>query len=387
MKASQEKEMHMDSVRTGESVAAPTAVRRLPKKRLLTGMAGLAVLAALAFAGQRWWTGGRFMEDTDDAYVGAEVVTLRPHVAGYIVEEHVADNQPVHKGELLLRIDDRDYRAQLARADSQVAAQQALLANLDAARLQQRAVIEQARAGVSGSDAEAARARDDDLRYRGLAGKEAVSLQTAQRATAEYKQAQANAGKARAGQLAAERELDVIASRRRQAEAALAQAEAERELARIRLAYTEVRAPVDGVIGNRRARTGAYAQPGEQLLSIVPARGLWVDANFKESQLARLRPGQRAEIEADALPGRTFHGRIQSLAPATGAQFSVLPPENATGNFTRIVQRVPVRILLDDADSALGNLRPGLSVTATVDARGGEPERSAATDRRLAATP
>jgi membrane fusion protein (multidrug efflux system) len=386
MKASWKKESSMDSARTGEPIAAPTAVRRTSKKRLLAGLAGLAALAALALAGQRWWTAGRYMEDTDDAYVGAEVVSLRPHVAGYIVEEHVADNQAVRKGELLLRIDDRDYRAQLARADSQVAAQQALLGNLDAARLQQRAVIEQARAGVMGSDAEAARARDDDARYRGLADKEAVSLQSAQRAAADYKQAQANAGKARAAQLAAERELDVIASRRRQAEAALAQAGAERELARIRLAYTEVRAPVDGVVGNRRARSGAYAQPGEQLLSIVPARGLWIEANFKESQLARLRPGQRAEIEADALPGRTFHGRIQSLAPATGAQFSVLPPENATGNFTRIVQRVPVRILLDDADSALGSLRPGLSVKASVDARGGEPEHSAA-DRRLAATP
>jgi membrane fusion protein (multidrug efflux system) len=374
----------MSTAGTGETIEA-AAVRGLPWKRVLAVLAGFAALAGLALAGQRWWSEGRFMEDTDDAYVGADVVVLRPRVAGYIVEEHAADNQPVRKGDLLLRIDDRDYRARVARAESLVAAQRALLGNLDAARLQQGAVIEQAHAGVLASDAETARARDDEARYRGLAQKEAVSVQSAQRADADYKQARANTRKAQASQLAAERELGVIGSRRRQAEAALAEAEAGLELARIDLAYTEVRSPIDGVVGNRRARGGAYAQAGEQLLSIVPARGLWVDANFKESQLARLRPGQRAEIAADALPGRVFHGRIQSLAPATGAQFSVLPPENATGNFTRIVQRVPVRILLDDADSALGRLRPGLSVVATVDARGGEPERSAAVDRRLAA--
>jgi membrane fusion protein (multidrug efflux system) len=366
------------------------AVRRRPAKRMLAIVAGAAAVAALALAGHRWWTEGRFLEDTDDAYVGADIVVLRPRVAGYIVEEHVQDNQPVRKGELLLKIDDRDFRAQLARAEGAVAAQHALLANLDAARLQQGAVIEQARAGVFASDAETARARDDETRYRGLAAKEAVSLQSAQRADADYKQAQANTRKAKAAQLAAERELDVIGSRRRQAEAALEQAQAELELAKLNLGYTEVRAPIDGVIGNRRARGGAYAQAGEQLLSIIPARGLWVDANFKESQVARLRPGQRAEVKADALPGRVLHGRIASLAPATGAQFSVLPPENATGNFTKIVQRVPVRILLDDADSALGSLRPGLSVTASVDSRsdaGAEPARSvAATGRRLAST-
>jgi membrane fusion protein (multidrug efflux system) len=383
----------MSTAGTGETIeGAEVGLRpgRRPGKRTLAIVAGMAAVVVVALVGHRWWTEGRFLEDTDDAYVGADIVVLRPRVAGYIVEEHVLDNQPVRKGELLLKIDDRDFRAQLARAEAAVAAQHALLANLDAARLQQGAVIDQARAGVFSSDAETARARDDEARYRSLADKAAVSLQSAQRADADYKQAQANTRKAKATQLAAERELDVIGSRRRQAEAALQQAQAELELAKLNLGYTEVRAPIDGVIGNRRARGGAYAQAGEQLLSIIPARGLWVDANFKESQLSRLHPGQRAEVEADALPGRVFHGRIASLAPATGAQFSVLPPENATGNFTKIVQRVPVRILLDDADGALGSLRPGLSVTASVDSRieaGATPAHSvAATDRRLAAT-
>jgi membrane fusion protein (multidrug efflux system) len=161
----------------------------------------------------------------------------------------------------------------------------------------------------------------------------------------------------------------MIGTRRQQAAAALTQAVAERDIARLNLGYTELRAPIDGTIGNRYARNGAYAAAGSHMMAIVPARGLWVDANFKESQLARMRPGLSATIEADVLPGRRFHGHVASMAPATGAQFSVLPPENATGNFTKIVQRVPVRIVLDDADGVLGTLRPGLSVQAEVDAR------------------
>ena len=161
----------------------------------------------------------------------------------------------------------------------------------------------------------------------------------------------------------------LIASQTLQAEAALAQAIAERDLARLNLSYTELRAPIDGTVGNRSARAGAYAPVGTQLIAIVPADGLWVDANFKESQLAHMRPGMTAQVRADVLPGQVFTGHVESLAPATGAQFSVLPPENATGNFTKIVQRVPVRIRLDGDGGALGRLRPGLSVTAAVDQR------------------
>jgi membrane fusion protein (multidrug efflux system) len=150
---------------------------------------------------------------------------------------------------------------------------------------------------------------------------------------------------------------------------------AERDLARLNLGYTDLRAPIDGTVGNRSARAGAYAMVGAQLMSLVPASGLWVDANFKENQLAHLRPGMPATITADVLPGEVFRGHVVSLAPATGAQFSVLPPENATGNFTKIVQRVPVRIVLDGDAAVLGSLRPGLSVTADVDER--PPEKRA----------
>lgn len=329
------------------------------------------VLAALIGAayGWHWWHNGRYIENTEDAYVGGDITVISPKVSGYIVSAAVSDNQAVHAGDLLVKLDDRDYRAALDKAEAAVAAQQALLTNLDATRSLQQAVISQTKAGVIATTAETTRARDDEQRYQNLSAKSAVSLQSAQRADADYRQAQANGQKAQAVQLAAERELDVIASRRQQAIAALAQAVAERDIARLNLSYTELRAPIDGTIGNRRARNGAYAAAGSHMMSLVPARGLWVDANFKESQLARLRPGQAATIEADILPGHQFHGHVASVAPATGAQFSVLPPENATGNFTRIVQRVPVRIMLDDADSVLGTLRPGLSVIAEVDAR------------------
>jgi membrane fusion protein (multidrug efflux system) len=196
-----------------------------------------------------------------------------------------------------------------------------------------------------------------------------VSVESAQRAEAVYKTAAANAVKAKAELQAAERQLDVIATEKQQAEAALKQAQAERDIAQLNVGYTELRAPIDGYIGNRRVRVGMYVPAGSPLLSVVPAHGLWIDANFKEDQLARMRPGQIVKIRADVLPGKVFEGHLDSLAPATGAEFSILPPENATGNFTKIVQRVPVRVYLDAADSQLGQLRPGLSVTAEVDTK------------------
>jgi membrane fusion protein (multidrug efflux system) len=207
------------------------------------------------------------------------------------------------------------------------------------------------------------------MRYNRLASDQYASLQRFQQADADNKKAIAAVEKARAALAAARRRLDVIDTQKQQTRAALDQAIAERDMAQLNLGYTELRAPIDGVVGNRSARNGAYAMVGAQLISLVPAHGLWVDANFKESQLAHIRPGLAASVEADVLPGRVFRGHVASLAPATGAQFSVLPPENATGNFTKIVQRVPVRIQLDDSASTLDILRPGLSVTAAVDER------------------
>jgi membrane fusion protein (multidrug efflux system) len=335
----------------------------------------VAAIAALSY-GYHWWTDARFVQTTDDAYVGGDVTLIAAKVPGYITDVAVTDNQQVHVGDVLIRIDDRDYRAALAKAEGAVAAQEALLANLDARQNLQLATIAEAKAAAAAVNADTVRAHDDQVRYANLVAKSAVSIQSSQKADADYKQSLANGEKAKAGVLAAQRQLDVIATQKLQAQAALAQAIAERDLARINLGHTELRAPVDGTIGNRRARVGVYAGNGGQLLSIVPSKGLWIDANFKEGQLAKMKPGMRAAIVADVLPGKVFHGRIESLSPATGAQFSVLPPENATGNFTKIVQRVPVRIVLDEEDAKLGVLRPGLSVEAEVDTHAVEKVKS-----------
>jgi len=357
----------MNAIAPAAVVDAPA--RRLGKRPLIWGL-GIVVGIAILIWGVRWWTTGRFIESTDDAYVGADITAISPKVSGYITRVAVTDNQMVHAGDLLALIDDRDYRAALQKAEGAVAAQDALLANLDANEHLQRAVIDQAHAGIDAAQAENVRARDDQARYRDLSSRAAVSIESAQRADAVFKTARADTEKAQAAFAAAQRQLDVITTQKQQARAALMQAEAERQLAQLNLGYTALRAPVDGSIGNRRVRLGAFVEAGSPLLAVVPAHGLWIDANFKEDQLARMRPGQPVTIRADVLPGREFHGRLGSLAPATGAQFSVLPPENATGNFTKIVQRVPVRILLDANDATLGELRPGLSVTAAIDTQG-----------------
>jgi len=351
------------------SETVPDTRSALGRKRLVIILVSAVVAGGMLTYASHWWNTARFLEETDDAYVGGDVTVIGPKVSGYITEVLVTDNQAVRAGDLLARIDDRDYRAVLARAEGAIAAQQAQIANLDATLRLQDAVIGQAQASVAATDAETARTRDDQVRYASLVAQEAVSVQSSQKADADYKQSRANGQKAQAALLAAQRQIDVIATQKQQAQAALAQAIAERDLAQLNVGYTELRAPVDGTIGNRRARPGAYAASGTSLMSVVPASGLWVDANFKENQLAHLEPGMRATVVADIVPGRVFHGRVASVAPATGAQFSVLPPENATGNFTKIVQRVPVRIVLDEKDARLGLLRPGLSVTAEVDGR------------------
>jgi membrane fusion protein (multidrug efflux system) len=342
-------------VDTGPAIRAS----RISRRRLLVAGAALCIAAAGAWYGHEWWTVGRFTESTDDAYVGGDITVLAPKVAGFIATVAVTDNQVVHAGDLLVRLDDRDYRAALAKAEAGVAAQRAKLASNAADRRLQASVITQAQAALDSTAAQTSVTRFDADRYRSLARDQFGSVQRSQQADADWKKATAADAQAHAA----------VEAGRVETEASLAAAIADRDTARLNLSYTELRAPVDGAVGNRSAQLGAYVTPGAQLLSLVPAQGLWVDANFKESQLAGLKPGMPVSIVADVLPGEVFHGHVASMAPATGAMFSVLPAENATGNFTKIVQRVPVRVLLDGDASRLGNLRPGLSVTTSVDER------------------
>jgi membrane fusion protein, multidrug efflux system len=354
----------------GESDLPTPHKNRKPsfKQVVFVALAAVATIGITKFT-YDWWTVGRFTESTDDAYVGGDVTVIAPKVAGFISQLAVTDNQQVHAGDLLLKLDDRDYRAALAKAEAAVALQKAALVNLDATRNLQDAVVAQAQAGIAAADAEITRAHDDQVREKNLLTSGVESAQEFQKTDTDYKTALANGDKARATLTATQRQLEVIATQKQQTQAALDSAVAERDLAQLNLSYTELRAPIDGIVGNRSAQVGAYATVGSQLISLVPSHGLWIDANFKENQLARMHAGSPATVQIDLLGGKKFQGHVVSIAPATGAQFSVLPAENATGNFTKIVQRVAVRILLDDESVTLGQLRPGLSVTAKVNTK------------------
>ncbi len=321
--------LELPSSLSARDVASSTSrpVAKFSRKRLALAGVALFVAVGAGWFAAHWWNVGRFIESTDDAYVGGEVTVLAPKVAGFVAEVAVTDNQQVHAGDLLVRLDDRDYRAALQKADALVDGQQATLANLAATRREQLSLVAEAQAEVSASAAEVDRSGYDVDRYRTLSRVQYASAQRFEQADADHRKARAAADKARASLEAATRQIDVIDSQRRQVEAALAGAIADRETARLNLSYTELRAPIDGTVGNRSARAGAYATVGAELLSLVPARGLWIDANFKENQLAGMRPGAPATVSVDTLPGTLFHGHVASLAPATGAVFSVLPPE------------------------------------------------------------
>ncbi len=342
---------------------------RLTRRQLALGLLGALLILGASAYGWHWWTLGRFIEATDDAYVGGNVTPISPHVLGFVARILVSDNQPVKAGQLLIELDDGDYAAKLAHAEAVVLRQKASLANLHAQSALQQSTILQAEANLTAAQAAAEFAREDAARYHHLALTSVGSVQNDQKAFAADHEAAAAAQAAQAGFAAARQKLAVIDTETAEAAASLAQAEADLKSATLDLGYTRIRSPIDGYVGARGAQIGAYVTAGANLLSIVPADGLWVDANFKEDQLAQMVPGQPATIVADVLPGHTFRGRVVSLAPATGAVFAVIPPENATGNFTKIVQRVPVRIAIADGDGTLGLLRPGLSVTATIDTR------------------
>ena len=371
---------HEDGAATESVISADTdaqPARNLPRQRLrrlgLVG-AALATLSAGAWAGHGWWTVGRYIQTTDDAYVGGNVTAIAPHVSGFVAEVMIADNEQVHAGQVLVRLDERDFQAALEHATAFVATRTTELEGLRARYVLQQSTIRQQEADLAAKSARATFTAQDAERYRRLAQTNAVSRQEGQRSGTLDQEAQSAVSSSAAALEAARQQLKVLDAQIAAARAAEAEARSDLETARLNLGYTEIRSPIDGYASNRAAQVGAYVAPGAYLVSIIPAAGLWVDANFKEDQLARIRPGQTASVRADVLPHRPFQGRVLSLAHGTGAVFSVIPPENATGNFTKIVQRVPVRIALDVQDPGLAMLRPGLSITASVDTRSSRDE-------------
>lgn len=358
-----------------------TTMRGPTRHQLLIAGGGLTLIILLVF-GLHWWAVSRYLVSTDNAYVRADVVTITPRVAGYVAEVLVADNQRVRAGDVLARIDDRDYRAKVVQAEGAVAAaraevavQEARIANLGAQSQQQRSLIAGNVAGVTASEAEARHAVLEYSRQMLLARQEVTSAQNLEAAEADAKKASAGLAVAKAG-LAAQRDrLPVLATERQasvadldKARAALAQALAALALARIDLGYTVLRAPTAGIVGQRSVRIGQYAEVGTPLLAVVP-NDAYVIANYKETQVNPIYPGQSTDIEVDAFGGTVLKGHVESFAPASGAQFALLPPDNATGNFTKIVQRMPVRIRVDPGQARAAGLRPGMSVVTTIDTR------------------
>jgi membrane fusion protein (multidrug efflux system) len=352
-------------------IASPQAATRKGRSLKPIAFAALTVgaLAGAASYAHHWWQVGRFIESTDDSYVGGNVTPIAPHVAGFVKEVLVRDNEHVQAGQRLIRLDPADFIAALHHARAVLQARQAAIADLLAKQQLQHSIIAGAEADLAAKKADAAFRTQDAERYRSLALTAAGSRQNAQKSQADDQAAKAAVLAAEARLEGDNQQLTVLGAEISVAKAELDQAEADLRTAQLNLGYTEITSPVTGYIGNRYAQVGAYVSVGTNLLSVVPAQGLWVDANFKEDQLARIKPGEPAMVTADVLPGRTFHGHVASLAPATGAVFSVIPPQNATGNFTKIVQRVPVRIVLDGDGQELGLLRAGLSTITSIDTR------------------
>jgi len=347
------------------------ARRRSPKARRLAliGAALLLIAGAGGIYGYHWWTVGRFIEATDDAYVGAHNTTLAAKVAGYVASIAVEDNARVRAGDVIATIDDGDFRLAVDSARDKVATQQATVDRIGQQIVAQQASVDQAKAQLVSAQAGATRARLELDRQQLLAQRDFASRQTLEQAQSNRDQGMAGVQSAQAAVDAAAANVDVLKAQQQEAARALdelrtALAKAERDLS-----FTVIRAPVDGVIGNRAVQTGDYVQTGQRLASLVPLDEIYVDANFKETQLAHLQPGQKVEISVDALPEHAIEGTVTSLAPASGAVFSLLPPDNATGNFTKIVQRLPVRIKVPADVAAQGKLRPGMSVVVSVNTK------------------
>ncbi|WP_426528911.1 HlyD family secretion protein [Bradyrhizobium sp. McL0615] len=347
------------------------------RKLLLTG-AALAALAGAAWYGWDYWTVGRYLVSTDDAYVRADSTTIAPKVTGYLQQVLVKDNERVTTGQVLARIDDRDFKVALDQAKADVAAAHATITSKQAQIEVQRAVVNAAEATINVDQAALTFAAQENKRYSDLATTGYGSVQNAQQAQSRNGGAQAALARDTANLTSAQKQVDLLNAEIVQATAALARANAIQNQAELNLGYTTITAPIDGVVGNRTLRVGQYVQVGTQLMSVVPVDGAYVVANYKETQLTDVHEGQAVDIEVDMFPGQIVHGHVDSIAPASGQEFALLPPDNATGNFTKVVQRIPVRIALDSGKNPRIALRPGMSVIPTIETRSSNTNRAAA---------
>jgi len=340
-----------------------------PLKTIAAGILAAVLLATAAVSAWRWWSVGRFQQRTDNAYVEADISVVAPRLAGYVRVVEVTDNQPVHAGDVLVLIDDRELRAHLAEAHARFTARLAALETLSRETELQHSMVARAAAELESTVAENERAKLDSVRYRELSHKQLISRQRVEDADVDARKAQAALASAQAALAVEQRRTELIAARHEEAQAAVAEARAVVAQANFDVQNAVICAPIDGIVGNRTVRVGQYVRAGTALMAVAPLQSIYVVANFKETQLARMRAGQHATLQIDAYPETELVGVIDSFAPAAGSRFTILPPENATGNFTKIVQRIPVRIELRSGHPLAGKIRPGMSVIATVDAR------------------
>jgi len=333
-------------------------------RRIMYVAIGVAVLAVVAVGGYLYWDSASHFASTDDAFVAARQYTISPKVSGYITAVSVTDNQHVAKGDVIARIDERDYQASLAQAKAQVAAAQASIGSADAQISAQQAQVDLYQANVEQAEANLNFAKQQASRYDTLAHDGAGSVQNAQQYSSQLAQQQAALKSAQASVAAANQQVDALKAQRANAVASLAQANAQLQQAELNLSYTVVTAAQAGRVVQLSGSVGQLAQAGANLAILVPDE-IWVNANFKETQLAGMKPGQPVTIEVDAYPKHDFQGHLDSVQPGSGTAFSLLPAENATGNYVKIVQRVPVKIVLDNPPPDLP-LGPGMSVVPTV---------------------
>jgi membrane fusion protein (multidrug efflux system) len=347
--------------------SAPRAGGQRLRKLFLVG-ASLFALAGAAYFGWDYWTVGRFQVSTDDAYVKADSTTIAPKVSGYIADVLIRDNEPVKAGQILAKIDDRDFRVALDQANADLDAAKAAVTTKEATLTAQRSVIDAAQATTAVDEATLVFAEQDEKRYSQLASNGNGSVQNAQQAASRLAAGHAAVARDTASVANATKQLDVLKAELAQARATVARDEALRSQAEFNLSYTAIVSPVDGIVGNRTLRVGQYVQAGTQLMAVVPLAAAYIVANYKETQLTDVHPGQAVAISVDTFPGVTLNGHVDSIAPASGQEFALLPPDNATGNFTKVVQRIPVKIVLDPSAFA-GELRTGMSVYPTIETK------------------
>jgi membrane fusion protein (multidrug efflux system) len=330
-----------------------------------------AVLVALAFitlATLRWdaWVGHATIQTTNDAYVRAELTRLSSRVAGEVLTVPVKDFQRVKAGDLLVQIDPADYEAQVAQAEAGVAAAQAAFDNLANQIELQYATIAQGEAQQASAQAQEVETREEQERQQSLEQTDAGTRQKLEQATAAYARAKADVRASRAVIAAQRHQLEVLSGTKKERAADIAAAKAALAAARLKLGYTRITAPFDGVVGERQVQPHDYVNIGSNLINVVPLPNVYVMANYKETQLTRVKPGQPVDITVDSFPNEKLHGRVERISPASGSQFALLPPDNATGNFTKVVQRIPVRIQLDNSQPLLERLLPGMSVVTNI---------------------